>query len=118
MRGLRFFETERSRELRRASTSAENKLWAKLRARRLGGLKFVRQENIGPWFADFLCRERRFIVEVDGATHSTPAEIISDERREAFFRMEGYRVLRVTNDDVFHNLDGVCETIIVALDSK
>ena len=118
MRGLRFFETERSRELRRASTSAENKLWAKLRARRLGGLKFVRQENIGPYFADFLCRERRLIVEVDGATHSTPAEVVSDARREAFFRAEGYRILRVTNDDVFHNIEGVCATIVAFLDSK
>jgi very-short-patch-repair endonuclease len=84
----------------------------------LCGLKFVRQENIGPWFADFLCREKRLIVEVDGATHSTPAELLSDARREAFFRAEGYRILRVSNDDVFNNIDGVCDTILAFLDQK
>jgi very-short-patch-repair endonuclease len=118
MRGLRRFETERSRALRRTSTSAENKLWAKLRGRRLGNLKFVRQENIGPCFADFLCRERRLMVEVDGATDSTPAEVVSDARREAFFRAEGFRIMRVSNDEVINNLDGVCETILVFLASK
>jgi very-short-patch-repair endonuclease len=118
MRGLRLFETERSRALRRASTSAEAKLWTKLRRRSLCGLKFVRQDNIGPYFVDFLCREKRLIVEVDGATHSTPAEVASDARREAFFRARDYRILRVSNDDVFNNLDGVCETILAFLDSN
>ncbi|MBB4196927.1 very-short-patch-repair endonuclease [Rhodoblastus sphagnicola] len=83
--------------------------------RRLAGFKFVRQENIGPYFADFLCREHRLIVEIDGATHSTDDEIASDRRREAFLREKGFRLLRVTNDDVFNNLDGVCETILAVL---
>jgi very-short-patch-repair endonuclease len=115
MRGLRFFETERSRVLRRASSSAEDRLWAKLRARRLAGFKFIRQDNIGPYFVDFVCRDKRLVVEVDGATHSAVEEVRRDARRESFLRERGFRMVRVTNDEVFHNLDGVCETILAAL---
>ena len=115
MRGLRLHETFRGRALRRAQTPAEARLWSKLRGRRLAGFKFVRQESIGPYFADFICRERRLIVEVDGATHSTDEELARDARRTRFLEEEGYRVLRVTNDEVFNNLEGVCETILFAL---
>ena len=93
-------------------------MWDKLRGRRLAGFKFVRQESIGPFYADFVCREEKLIVEVDGATHSTPEEVACDARRESFLRNFGYRILRVTNDDVFNNLDGVCETILAVLPQR
>jgi very-short-patch-repair endonuclease len=115
MRGSRFFECDRARDLREKTPPAEKKLWSRLRDRRLGGQKFVRQQIIGPYFADFACREKRLIVEIDGATHSTGDEIAADLRREAILREQGYRIIRVTNDDVFNNLDGVCETILLAL---
>jgi very-short-patch-repair endonuclease len=118
MRGLRLFERNRSRDLRRGQTPAEQKLWRKLRGRQLGECKFVRQEPIGPYFADFLCREQRLIVEVDGATHSTEEELAHDARRTKFLAREGYRILRVTNDEVFNNLDDVCETIFMTLQAK
>jgi very-short-patch-repair endonuclease len=116
MRSLRQFEAARSRDLRHNQTPAEQKLWSKLRGRQLGGAKFVRQEPIGAYFADFVCREEKLIVEVDGATHSTEQELLNDARRETFLREAGFRVLRVTNDEVMRNLDGVCETIFMALD--
>jgi very-short-patch-repair endonuclease len=115
MRDARNIETERARLLRQNATAAEEKLWARLRARRLCGFKFVRQEPVGPFFADFVCRERKLAAEVDGATHSTAEELARDRRREKFLRAEGYRLIRVTNDEVFNNLDGVCETILAAL---
>ena len=118
MRGLRLTETKRSRALRAVQTDAETKLWNELRGRRLAGFKFVRQEAIGPFYADFVCREEKLIVEVDGATHATPEEIAYDARRESFLRDLGYRILRVTNDDVFNNLDGVCETILAVLPQR
>ncbi len=118
MRGLRLLERNRSRDLRRGQTPAEQKLWRKLRGRQLGEYKFVRQEPIGPYFVDFVCREQRLIVEVDGATHSTDEELAYDGRREKFLAGEGYRVLRVSNDEVFSNLDDVCETIFMALQTK
>ena len=75
----------------------------------------MRQEPIGPYFVDFLCREHRLIVEVDGATHSTNEELGGGRFRQRRLEEEGFRVLRVTNQDVYSNLDGVCETILHAI---
>ena len=115
MRGLRIPETRRARSLRRAQTPAEARLWSKLRNRGLAGYKFVRQEPIGPYFADFLCRERTLIVEVDGATHSTDDELRRDAHRTAFLESMGYAVLRVLKAEVMAELEGVLETIFLAL---
>src|SRR5580704_7501275 len=111
MRGFRLVEARRARSLRKDAPSAEKKLWARLRNRQLGGHKSVRQEPIGPYFADFACREQRLIVEIDGATHSTDEELARDAVRTAFSNRSGYRVIRFVHAEVFHNLDGVCETI-------
>ncbi len=89
-----------------------------MRGRGLNGFKFVRQEPIGPYFVDFVCREAKLVVEVDGATHSTDDEIRGDERRAAFLRAQGYRITRVGNDDVYRNLDGVLETIPAAIEGR
>ena len=118
MRGLRIPETRRARGLRRAQTPAEARLWSKLRNRGLAGHKFVRQEPIGPYFADFLCRERALIVEVDGATHSTEEELAQDARRSRFLEEKGYTVLRALNTEVMNELDGVLETIFLALEKR
>ncbi len=115
MRGLRIPESRRSRQLRRDQTAAERKLWSKLRDRRLAGCKFVRQERLGPYYADFLCRAERLVIEVDGATHSTDKELAYDTQRTAFLEQQGLRVLRFTNVDVFDNLDGVIMPIFQAL---
>jgi very-short-patch-repair endonuclease len=102
----------RSRVLRAHQTSSEALLWRRLRNRQLGGFKFVRQAAVGPYFADFACRECKLIVEVDGATHSLEAELEADAARSAELERMGYRVHRVTNQDVARNLDGVLETIL------
>ena len=112
MRRSQPWKTNRARALRENSTSAEEKLWRALRDRRLDGRKFTRQVAIGPYFADFACRELKVIVEIDGATHGEPAEIADDRVRTAFLSAEGYRVFRVYNDDVFTNLDGVLEALL------
>jgi very-short-patch-repair endonuclease len=112
MRGPQPWLTNRSRVLRSRPISAEAKLWARLRNRQLGGHKFVRRMPIGPYFADFVCRERNVIVEVDGGTHSTDAEIAGDAKRTAGLEREGYRVFRVCNDDVYHNLDCVLDALL------
>jgi very-short-patch-repair endonuclease len=107
MRGPDRFQLPRARQLRRDSTLAEARLWEQLRAKRLDGVKFVRQHPVGPYFADFACRSQRLIVEVDGATHSTKAELEHDERREAHLRKLGYRVIRITNDEALNGMDEV-----------
>lgn len=106
--------TMRARSLRRELTDAERKLWHALRAHRLAGLSFRRQAPCGPFIADFLCAEARLVIEVDGATHSIEDEIAYDKRRDEWFSAHGYRLLRVTNAEVYRNLDGVRETILAA----
>ncbi|MEO0619478.1 MAG: DUF559 domain-containing protein [Pseudomonadota bacterium] len=117
-RGSQPWRTVRARGLRDRQTSAEWKLWQRLRGRRLGGFKFSRQVPIGPYFADFACRSRRVIVEVDGATHGLPDEQAADLRRTAVLEQHGYMVHRVLNADVHENIDGVCETILVVLQTR
>jgi len=104
-----------ARDFRRDGTIAEKRLWEQLRNRKLDGFKFVRQAPVGPYIADFLCRERDLIVEVDGATHSTAAELESDERRTEALSAKGYRLIRVQNEEVMRGLDQVLATILKVL---
>jgi very-short-patch-repair endonuclease len=90
-------------------------LWLALRDRRLAGFKFVRQTSIEPYIADFVCRERRLVVEVDGGQHFDNP---SDRRRDKQLGTEGYRVLRFWNNDVLTNLDGVLTTILTTLEAN
>ena len=90
------------------------KLWLALRDRRLAGFKFVRQEAIGSYVVDFLCRAGRLVIEVDGGQHSGSA---SDQVRDASLQIKGYRVLRFWNSEVLKNMEGVLETILGALRS-
>jgi very-short-patch-repair endonuclease len=104
----------RARSLRQNSTDAEARLWSVLRARQLGGNKFVRQFPIGPFVVDFVCRETALIIEVDGGQH---AENARDERRTAYLSSEGYSVLRFWNYEVLGNLHGVQTAILMALEN-
>ena len=113
MRGPSPNKVKRRRGLRRNSTDAEMRIWLALRDRRLGGYKFIRQEAIGPYIVDFVCRDRRVIIELDGGQHS---ESTRDQERDAFLTSEGYKVLRFWNNDVMSNRDGVLETILAELE--
>jgi len=112
MRGPNFLKTGRARRLRRSSTDVESRLWNQLRSRTLNGFKFVRQEPIGPFVVDFVCQERRLVIEVDGGQHATDAR---DVRRDQWLLEHRYRVLRFWNNDVIENMDGVLEMIASAL---
>ena len=103
---------DRARRLRLAGTEPEGRLWGRLRNRRLKGFKFVRQEPIGRYVVDFVCREARLIVEVDGGQH---AESKRDAVRDAWLRSRNYRVLRFWNTDVMRTLPSALETILAAL---
>jgi very-short-patch-repair endonuclease len=113
MRGANRPKTAKARHLRRAQTDAEGRLWYRLNNRQLAGHKFVRQEPIGPYFADFLCRERKLVVEIDGSRH---AESEHDRVRDAFLVTCGYRVLRFWNHDVMKDLNSVLDTIFAVLE--
>ena len=107
--------TARAQTLRAVPTDAERKLWFRLRDRRLNGAKFVQQAPVGPYFADFACRESKLIVELDGSQHVDSAH---DATRDAFLVSKGYSILRFWNDDALRAIDGVCETILAALEGK
>ena len=100
-------QTERARELRRKQTDAERALWAKLRNKRLCGLKFRRQQPIGPYVVDFVSLETRLVVEVDGGHHDQPDVRITDTERTVWLESKRYRVLRFWNNEVLGNLEGV-----------
>ncbi|MFZ5675046.1 MAG: endonuclease domain-containing protein [Pseudomonadota bacterium] len=118
MRGVNRRSIPIARKLRRLSTSAESRLWAELRNRQLGKFKFVRQEPVGEYIGDFVCREARLIIEVDGATHSTEEEMRRDASRTASLEALGYKVIRVQNDDVYNAMEGVLDTLLAALASS
>ena len=115
MRASQPWRTIRARVLRSRSTSAEAKLWACLRNRQIGGHKFVRQAPVGPYFVDFLCRQKKLVVELDGATHGSDDQIKSDAIRAAGIAALGFRIIRIWNGDVYDNIDGVLETILASL---
>jgi very-short-patch-repair endonuclease len=104
-----------AKDLRRNATSAERRLWQGLRREQVGGFRFRRQVILGGSIADFACFEARIVIEVDGATHSTDRELSLDADRSAALAAQGYYVLRFSNDDILHNLDGVLETIYLRL---
>ncbi len=100
--------TARARKLRNAATPAERKLWQHLSRSQLGA-KFSRQMPVGPYFADFLCRALKLVVELDGFSHDLTVE--ADAKRDAWMQREGYVVLRFTNANVMENVEGVVTMI-------
>jgi primosomal protein N' (replication factor Y) len=92
-------------------TPPERTLWKLLRADRLG-VRFRRQHPIPPFVVDFACVEARLVVEVDGVTHLDAA---ADAVRDATLQRQGWRVLRVWNNEVMGNAEGVVERILEAL---
>lgn len=95
----------RARKLRKNSTLPERKLWQLLRNRRLGGLKFRRQHPIGQFIVDFVCEERKLIVELDGNSHDDAYRY--DMLRQRDLERRGYEVVRVNNEEVLDDAESV-----------
>jgi very-short-patch-repair endonuclease len=102
---------KRARALHASETSAEAKLWYRLRGRRLARWKFRRQHPIDKYVVDFATIEGKLVVEIDGVTHSEPAEVFRDELRTRVLERCGFLVIRFSNVDVYENIGGVLETI-------
>jgi len=103
-------ETYRARQLRAASTEAERALWHLLRGRRLAGLKFRRQQPLGPFIVDFFCTEAGLVVEADGPIHL--ARALEDRARDAWRDASGFQVLRFRNEDILQRPRGVLRCIV------
>ena len=108
----------RAKRMRREPTAAERKLWGALRNRSLGGFKFYRQVPVGPYIVDFINHEWGVVIEVDGATHGDADEVAHDEKRTVFLTSKGLHVHRVWNADVFENMVGVCDSILIVLEKR
>ena len=104
---------QRARKLRAEATDAERALWARLRRRQVLGYKFRRQQPLGHYIVDFVCLEKRLIVEVDGSQHIEQKGY--DEARTKWLESQGYRVLRFWNDEVLDSTESVIEAIAEAL---
>jgi very-short-patch-repair endonuclease len=102
---------EVARDLRVRKTSSEDVLWGMLRARRLDGRTFRRQQPIGPFVLDFFCAEERLAVEVDGGVHDDPEQARLDEERQQLIESTGIRFVRVSNDLVMHRQERALENI-------
>ena len=98
--------------LRNNMTAAEATLWRALKGRGAGGMKFRRQQGIGPYILDFYCPGDRLGIELDGASHDYKYEY--DEQRTEYLRQQGIRVLRFSNQQVFTSMQGVLAEIVRA----
>ncbi len=103
-----------SRKLRQATTAAETMLWRSLRDRGLK-VKFRRQMAIGCYVADFACVEARLIVELDGQAHDGADQREHDRTRDAWFKDQGWTVLRIAGDLVLGGGDIAVDQIRRAL---
>ena len=110
VRGMDKFKA-RARSLRSSQTSAEAKLSQALRNRRLARWKFRRQHSIDRYVVDFETLDGKLIVEVDGVTHAEPSELARDKARSEILEACGFLIVRVSNIDVYENLEGVLEMI-------
>ena len=89
----------------------EIKLWNQLRSRRFMGLKFRRQCPLGPYIVDFICIEKKLILEVDGGQHNEEIQLDYDKLRTEFLKDMGYHVLRFWNNEVLLQFDTVMDQI-------
>ncbi|MBN8887826.1 MAG: endonuclease domain-containing protein [Rudaea sp.] len=101
------------RRLRNAPTDAESKLWQRLRHRQLDHCKFRRQHPFGDYILDFVCLERKIVIELDGAQHADRLEY--DRQRTRFLERSGFTVLRFWNNEVFENLEDLLEVVLQTL---
>jgi very-short-patch-repair endonuclease len=115
VRGGNLNKIKRARQLRKIENEAEELMWQELRGRRLNGYKFVRQLPIGPFFADFACREKNLVVEINGSQHAGSAR---DRFRDETMNRNGWSVLRLWHADVLKDRQGTLEVIVATLDGR
>lgn len=101
-----------TKTLRQNMTDAEQLLWKHLRAHRMDGQKFRRQQPIGPYIVDFVHFGLRLIVEADGGQH---VDSEHDATRDAWLRRQNFTLLRFWNNDILKSTDAVLESIYTAM---
>ena len=103
---------EKARFLRKNMTKQERQLWQFLRKKNINNLKFRRQYPLGNYIVDFICNEKKLIIEIDGGQHNEDKNIIYDLERTKYLEIKGYRVIRFWNHDIDNNIEGVYQEIL------
>ena len=101
-----------AKKMRREPTDAEAARWRLLRDRRLARFKFRRQVPFQKFILDFVCFEKRVVIEIDGSQH---ASSVRDMARDSILMAEGFRIERYWNNDVLQRPSAVLEDILVKL---
>lgn len=121
MKELRIFNQkyhkEKRRHLRNNATPAERKLWSELRRSQLDGIKFRRQQGIGPYIVDFYCPKFKLVIELDGESHNSIDAKEYDTERTQFLSLFNLKVIRFSNDEVYKNMDAVIQKILKEIHS-
>ncbi|MEG4323580.1 MULTISPECIES: endonuclease domain-containing protein [unclassified Microcoleus] len=110
-------EKLKRQRLRREMTKAEKRLWEKIKSRQLENCKFRRQYSVAEFVIDFYSPEIKLALEVDGDSHFEEGAVEYDVARQEFIESARINFLRFTNDDVYHNLDGVLDAIVDGIKS-
>ena len=101
--------------LRHRQTDAEKVLWSKLRSKQLSGIKFRRQQIIGPYIVDFINFDNKLIIEIDGGQHSLDNVRKQDDERTIWLKQKGYNIIRFWDNEVLQNINGVIEKILLSI---
>lgn len=118
-KAVRFYSKEileKAKELRSSQTDAEGLLWHYLQNKQLNGYKFRRQQAIGSYIVDFVCLEKKLVIELDGGQHGENESVKYDQKRTGFLNQSGFEVLRFWNDEVFKNMESVLDLVLFHLD--
>ncbi len=107
---------EKAKELRSNQTDAEGLLWYYLQNKQLNGHKFRKQQPIGNYIVDFICLEKKLVVELDGGQHGEDEAVKYDQKRTEFLNQSGFEVLRFWNDEIFKNVESVLDSVLFHLD--
>ena len=111
-------QKENARYLRKNMTPQERKLWGVIRNRQFYGYRFLRQYVIDIYIVDFICREKKLIIEIDGGQHNEPKNLEYDKQRSLYLESKGYRIIRFWNNEIDNNLTGVYQQLQKEFDIK
>jgi very-short-patch-repair endonuclease len=106
------------KKLRKYATPAEVRLWIFLKGSKLRGVKFRRQTSIGNYIVDFYSYQYKLAIELDGAIHDLPEVVVYDKKRTIFLESVGVCVLRIKNEEVFDDIEGVLRKIEFEFDRR
>lgn len=102
---------QRRKTLRKNLSKAEAIMWNHLSRRQMNGYKFRRQQSVDQYVIDFYCPELKLAIEIDGDSHFMSGAEVQDKIRQEYIESFGIKFLRFTNEDVYKNIDGVCQTV-------